>query len=462
MSKAITSFKPIYRLIPASLKCDFECGKLDVKCLYLISDLTYEVLKPDKHSKKHLPSDRTRDFLKGMLTDKYRRVVDLLIKKNIIQVRKNKEGKESYSTTHHHSKQYSLTKQFRDEIINDGVDGLLIKDHRQLKRINSFWEKTTANLIKKHPWVEKEVLGLQKLVFLTEEAEQYVSDVFRSQEYRDEDLTDEVYHSLFKCSNDIDNFLNSSSTPHISISHNRVFNNLVNANREFRQYIRTEKGDKLVELDMKSAQWIMLCKALVHKSQYNYSTNLIENLSNHIEEPVDLLSHTHNDVKAFISAVLFQDIYSELGILKRTDSYTMPSGYRHPDREAIKEESIERTLFNYFTYPKGDITEDEWEVRSIKSVLRATYPSVYDFILQCASEAKTKSRSSDLAILMQNYEGFFIHRVLQEALKGILAEDGYMIIHDAIYVPETAYEEVLKIADSVNEEFFGCKGMFKT
>ena len=60
----------------------------------------------------------------------------------------------------------------------------------------------------------------------------------------------------------------------------------------------------------------------------------------------------------------------------------MPSGYRHPDREAIKEESIERTLFNYFTYPKGDITEDEWEVRSIKSVLRATYPSVYDFILQ--------------------------------------------------------------------------------
>ena len=77
--------------------------------------------------------------------------------------------------------------------------------------------------------------------------------------------------------------------------------------------------------------------------------------------------------------------------------------------------------------------------------MKDTYPSVYDFIVQCAEESKKKRRSSDLAILMQKYEGFFFHQALQGALKGLLDGDGYAIIHDAFYLPESKEKESLTL-----------------
>ena len=38
-------FKPVYRLFPSSLKEKFSSGVFDVKALFLVSDLSYEVLK---------------------------------------------------------------------------------------------------------------------------------------------------------------------------------------------------------------------------------------------------------------------------------------------------------------------------------------------------------------------------------------------------------------------------------
>ncbi|MAO47067.1 MAG: hypothetical protein CL823_07950, partial [Crocinitomicaceae bacterium] len=101
MSISKDIYKPIYRVIPSSLKPRFESGVLDVKCLFFVSDLAYEVVKREGRVRSHLPRDRDRDFLVKMLTNKYRRTVDLLIAEDIIQVRSNEEGKESYSTTHH-------------------------------------------------------------------------------------------------------------------------------------------------------------------------------------------------------------------------------------------------------------------------------------------------------------------------------------------------------------------------
>ena len=131
MSKSKTDLNPEYRLIPSSLKPRFESGELDVKCLFLVSDLAFEVIKMEGYVRGHLPRDRTSEFLKSLLTKNYRRTVDLLIAEDIIQVRSNEHGKESYSTTHHHCKQYSLTKKYRDELNNDGISGLLITDYRQ-------------------------------------------------------------------------------------------------------------------------------------------------------------------------------------------------------------------------------------------------------------------------------------------------------------------------------------------
>ena len=68
-------FKPVYRLFPSSLKERFESSELDVKALFLVSDLSYDVLKREG-PQRHLPQDRSRDFLRGILSNSNRTVVD--------------------------------------------------------------------------------------------------------------------------------------------------------------------------------------------------------------------------------------------------------------------------------------------------------------------------------------------------------------------------------------------------
>ena len=452
-------FKPVYRLFPSSLKERFESGELDVKALFLVSDLSYDVLKREG-PQRHLPQDRSRDFLRGILSNSYRTVVDELIDAGIIQVRLSELGKESYSTEHHHSKQYSLTKDYRDELIRDEVSGMLITDHRQLKRMHTFFSRSTERLLEEHDWLKTEVDALKRLRFQKDLADRFLMEVVERQEFRGEPLTQGVYQALQKSINDADIVLNSDQLPHVSIKHGRVFHKLVNVHKEFRDFITTNTGEKLVELDMKSAQWVMLCKALAHKHKHDYTSNLIEQLTQHIEEPIHITEHILNDVRAFAGAVFFQDIYSELGLLKTTDSYVVLSGYKHPLRKLAKYESIAETLYNYFTHPEKDVTEDGWDVRSIRSVLRDTYPSVYDFLVQCAQESSSRKRSQGLAVLMQKYEGHFFHRVLQDGLKEFLEGCGYVIIHDAVFVPESKAQAALEKAKEAASEWFGDDQMF--
>ena len=254
-------------------------------------------------------------------------------------------------------------------------------------------------------------------------------------------------------------FSTLTNSPHVSIKHGRVFHKLVNVHKEFRDFITTNTGEKLVELDMKSAQWVMLCKALAHKHKHDYTSNLIEELSKHIEEPIHITKNTLNDVRAFAGAVFFQDIYSELGLLKTTDSYVVLSGYKHPMRKLAKYESIAETLYNYFTHPEKDVTEDGWDVRSTRSVLRDTYSSVYDFLVQCAQESSSKSSlkgslSSCRSTRVTSFTGSF--RRLEEVLEGC----GCVIIHDAVFVPERKAQEALQVAKTTASAWFGDDQLF--
>ena len=452
-------FQPIYRLLPLSLDEKFSSGELDVKALFLVSELTFEVLNHDGNA-KHFYWDRSKDFLHRNLSKNYRQIIDLLIDEGIIEVRLNEDGRESYSTTHHHSKQYRLTKTYREELIREEVSGMLITDHRQLKRMHNFFSRSTENLLEEYDWLKTEVEALKRLHFQKELADRFLREVVERQEFRGEPLTQVVYQALQKSINDADIILNSDQLPHVSIKHGRVFHRLVNVHKELRDFITTSQGEKLVELDMKSAQWVMLCKALAHMQKHNYRSNLIEELTKHIEEPIHILDNTIGDVQAFASAVFFQDIYSELGLLKSDTEYRIPSGYRHPLRTLVKQESIAETLYNYFTNPLKDIPEDGWEVRSIRSALRDTYPSVYAFLVHCAQESTSKKRSQGLAILLQQYEGYFFHTILQARLKDDLKGCGYAIIHDAFFVPESMAEGALQSAKRESLHWLGYEELF--
>ena len=235
-------FKPIYRLFPSSLKESFESGELDVKALFLVSDLSYEVLKREG-PQRHLPQDRSRDLLRGILSNSYRTVVDELIDAGIIQVRLSELGKESYSTEHHRSKQYSLTKRYRDELIRDEVSGMLITDHRQLKRIHNFFSRSTENMLKEHDWLKTEIEALKRLHFQKDLADSFLREVVDRQEFRGEPLTQGVYQALQKSINDADVVLNSDQLPHVSIKHGRVFHKLANVHKEFRDFIRLKNRE---------------------------------------------------------------------------------------------------------------------------------------------------------------------------------------------------------------------------
>jgi hypothetical protein len=61
---------------------------------------------------------------------------------------------------------------------------------------------------------------------------------------------------------------------------------------------------------------------------------------------------------------------------------------------------------------------------------------------------------------MQKYEGHFFHRVLQEGLKEVLKGCGYVIIHDAVFVPESKAHEALQVAKKEALDWFGDDQMF--
>ena len=169
---------------------------------------------------------------------------------------------------------------------------------------------------------------------------------------------------------------------------------------------------------------------------------------------------TPADAHHFARTVFFDDIYTELGLLKSSTGYAIPSGWRHPNRTAFKEESIAESLYNYFTNPEQDVIHGDWEVRHIRSVLMETYPTVYSFLFRCSNESTSNKRSRDLALLMQKYEGHFFHRVLQTALKQVLDGFGYAIIHDAFYLPASKREEAVGVMNAEAMKFFGCAGFF--
>ncbi len=61
---------------------------------------------------------------------------------------------------------------------------------------------------------------------------------------------------------------------------------------------------------------------------------------------------------------------------------------------------------------------------------------------------------------MQKHKSHFFHRVLQEGLKEVLEGCGYVIIHDAVFVPERKSEEALQIAKTTASAWFGDDQMF--
>ena len=108
-------------------------------------------------------------------------------------------------------------------MIQDGVSGMLITDHRQLKRIHTFFSRSTERLLEEHDWLKTEIEALKRLHFQKDLADRFLREVVDRQEFRGEPLTQGVHQALQKSINDADVVLNSDQLPHVSIKHGRCF-----------------------------------------------------------------------------------------------------------------------------------------------------------------------------------------------------------------------------------------------
>ena len=116
------------RVLPGSLVEKVAGGELSDKELFFLSELSgFALWKLEKPSTIRLVRER---LAVAVLTKSYRRVIERLLEMELIEVALNSEGKESYSTLHHTSKQYRLNPLLTRNCLTEQLFGRLAKEPR--------------------------------------------------------------------------------------------------------------------------------------------------------------------------------------------------------------------------------------------------------------------------------------------------------------------------------------------
>ena len=432
------------RVLPKSLGKKKE--RFTEKELFILSVLTMHVVLHWDSLKAHHFKNLTRDWLVATLTTRFYKVtMDRLREFGLIEAYTNSEGRDSYSTLYHSSKQFRLTKALREEVMAGHVEHFIPQDQKLYRRLEKWNSNTTTKLIEGRPWLADEREKLEQLLYDAEGAESMLESIQERREFRGEPLTAPVFNSLLHHHHQLQKYFTGSGfTPHLSVKHGRVFHALAHCHREFRRHITTLEGDRFVELDLKAAQWVFLCKAVGIAHLRGWKDRLWERLEECVEDDVDLsviqsAGGLHaGQLGAFFRAVFTMDIYSELEWLSDSDGYVKVSGEQADGsaRAEAKQQSIANTLFGY--HRDRDVSQwSEAQEKHVSRALARNYPLVLQFIQTMAKESKNRrSPSSDLAKLMQRMEGHFFHRVLGPTIAALEPQLPFYIVHDAIYVPQ--------------------------
>ena len=174
--------------------------------------------------------------------------------------------------------------------------------------------------------------------------------------------------------------------------------------------------------------------------------------------------------QAFASAIIFQDLYKELAVLTKGNSYNSQDLREVTDdeRDSIKKLLLRRVLYGYQTAQmKKAFTDIPQSDKSFLEVFYETYDDVILFCKSIAEDCKNRksngqiSRSGCLSELLSTMEGDFFHNKLRKALKShFLDTVGYFIVHDGIYVDPVATDSTHDIMKRLAKEQFGAGDLF--
>lgn len=386
-------------------------------------------------------------ILKRVLGNRYRAFLQTLIDDHIIEIHLSDGGRESYSTRTNSSKRYRLTASFREEVLAGGLSSYPITDWRLLHARNDSFSKSDKRVMDEHPWVGVEVDALRHLHFDEARASSWVFDCRERMEIGGEMLTEGKYARLIEGCQSLKRILNGSGIcGGVSVKHGRLITPFTNLKKELREFVVGRDGQPLVEIDMKSAQWVFLLKAMALSKKYNIREGLVQGIRSHLHEPIHILEHfgRYTSTWALAMTVLEQDIYSELTLLSSQKGYTIPHHWRaeSEERSAMKQGLIGKVLYAYHTgSTRNSFKGVEPSELKLMEVFKENYEEAHAFMAQCASESTARkpsgqiSPSSDLAILMQEMEGAFFHgRFLEGIVECWKGGAGFFMVHDAIFI----------------------------
>ena len=463
--------------IPESLSGLFQKKELNDKHLWVVGTLTRHITRQDEeavdydpHSYKPLYSR----ILRGILTSKYNNIIESLKNLKLIEVELNAAGVETYDNGRGVSKKYRLTEALRQEVLKDQLTTLAIQKQTLLKQIEKSLLVAQERVFQEHSWAREELTALDYLRWNEEGARLWLRKVERSGQLNGKrvsnkqliNLEDNI-HSITKL------FGNDKLIARISVKHGRLFHILTYCKKELRQFVTNSEGQPLKEIDMRSAQWLLLAYCMALATRHGYITDLKQQLLKHVGESVDVLNTLakNSSAQAFASAVIFQDIYQELAVLSKGNSYNSQDLREVTDdeRDRIKKLLLRCVLYGYQTAQmKKAFTKIPQSDKSFLEVFYETYGDVVLFCKSIAEVCKSRkptgqiSRSACLSELLSAMEGDFFHNKLRKALKShFLDTVGYFIVHDGIYVAPVAADSTHDIMKRLAKEQFGASDVFR-
>ena len=460
--------------IPSSLSGLFQKKELNDKHLWLVGTLTRHITRQDEeavdydpHSYKPLYSR----ILKGILTSKYSSALKLLKDMGLVEAELNSKGDETYDNGRGVSKKYRLTDALRKEVLNDQLTTLSIQKQTLLKQIERSLLVAQERVFQEHSWAREELTALDYLRWNENGARAWLREVERSGQLNGKRVTnkqlinlEDNIHSITKL------FGNDKLIARVSVKHGRLFHILTYCKKELRQFVTNSEGQPLKEIDMRSAQWLLLAYCMALATKHGYTSDLKQQLLKHIGEPIDVLNTLYSSAQAFASAIIFQDLYKELAVLTKGNSYNSQylGEVTDDERDRIKKLLLKCVLYGYQTAQMKKAFTDI--LQSEKSFLEVFYETYDDVILFCksiAEDCKSRkpngqiSRSACLSELLSTMEGDFFHNKLRKALKShFLDTVGYFIVHDGIYVDPVATDSTHDIMKRLATEQFGADDLF--
>lgn len=356
------------------------------------------------------------------------------------------------------SKGYRLTKVYRNELVDGEFATRRLGSGDQLNRFRRWRRKRKQQAFETYPSVSHQLQHMTMLSFDRDAIQDELESIELSGVYKGREL-DKARHAFLV--NEVNSLseLFAGGDFQASLSMGRIQHSLTNVPKLFRKHIYDRQGNPMDEIDMKSAQLVFLCVALL-----NYFELRLENpleLKAHISRRVKLFKPSvdlPSGILPFFSNVLHQDFYSDMHPDRLySDSYSVSSTLqklRGEERDRLKTATFKEILFtNSVKHPRDSTGK--------RKAVYNQYSAPLEFIHKYNNaQMSAKKRSRGISILLQEMEGYFFNNVVAPALQDRFPEGDWFIVYDAVFASSEISEDVEGLLNELCQAQFGVDRLF--